>query len=75
MFIKSYTNKYKKLVFRKKNTNDSYVENGKLQKLRIFFRNITLMLNILVAKFKCNTETYNLQGYTSYANQSHLIYN
>ena len=33
------------------------------------------MLNILVAKFKCNTETYNLKEYKSYANQSHLIYN
>ena len=66
MFIKSYSNKYNKLVFRKKNTNDLYVENGILQKLRDFFRNITRMLNILLTKFKGNIATYNLNEYKSY---------
>ena len=46
MFIKSYSNKYNKLVFRQKNTNDLYVENGILQKLRDSFLNIMRMLNI-----------------------------
>ena len=73
MFIKSYSNKYNKLVFRQKNTNDLYVENGILQKLRDFFRNITRMLNILLTKFKCNIATYNLNEYKSYTKQSHLI--
>ena len=66
MFIKSYTNNYKSFVFTKKNTNDLYVENGILQKLRDFFRNITRMLNILLTKFKGNIETYNLNEYKSY---------
>ena len=74
MFIKSYSNKYNKLVFRQKNTNDLYVENGILQKLRDFFRNITRMLNILLTKFKCNIATYNLNEYKSHAKQSQLIY-
>ena len=74
MFIKSYSNKYNKLVFRQKNTNDLYVENGILQKLRDFFRNITRMLNILLTKFKCNIATYNLNEYKSYTKQSHLIF-
>ena len=74
MFIKSYSNKYNKLVFRQKNTNDLYVENGILQKLRDFFRNITRMLNILLTKFKCNIATYNLNEYKSYTKQSHLLY-
>ena len=73
MFIKSYTNKYKNLVFRKKNTNDLYVENGILQKLRDFFCSITRMLNILLTKFKWNIATYNLNEYKSYTKQSHLI--
>ena len=62
------------LRLEKKNTNDWYVENGILLKLRDFFRNITRMLNILLAKFKCNIETYNLNEYKSYTNQSHLTY-
>ena len=66
MFIKSYTNNYKSFVFTKKNTNDLYVENGILQKLRDFFRNITRMLNILLTKFKGNIATYNLNEYKSY---------
>ena len=74
MFIKSYINKYKNLAFRKKNTNDWYVENGILLNLRDFFSNITCMLNILLAKFKCNIETYNLNENKSYTNQSHLTY-
>ena len=74
MFIKSYSNKYNKLVFRQKNTNDLYVENGILQKLRDFFRNITRMLNILLTKFKCNIATYNLNEYKSHTKQSQLIY-
>ena len=74
MFIKSYSNKYNKLVFRQKNTNDLYVENGILQKLRDFFRNITRMLNILLTKFKWNIATYNLNEYKSYTKQSHLFY-
>ena len=59
---------------KKKNTNDLYVENGILQKLRDFFRNITRMLNILLTKFKCNIATYNLNEYKSYTEQSHLLY-
>ena len=74
MFIKSYSNKYNKLVFRQKNTNDLYVENGILQKLRDFFRNITRMLNILLTKFKCNIATYNLNEYKRHAKQSHTNY-
>ena len=46
MFIKSYTNKYNNLVLRQKCTNNLYVENGILQKLRDSFLNITRMLNI-----------------------------
>ena len=57
-----------------KNTNDLYVENGILQKLRDFFRNITRMLNILLTKFKGNIATYNLNEYKSYTKQSHLIF-
>ena len=74
MFIKSYSNKYNKLVFRQKNTNDLYVENGILQKLRDFFRNITRMLNILLTKFKCNIATYNLNEYKRHTKQSHTNY-
>ena len=74
MFIKSYTNKYKNLVFIKKTANDSNVENSILQKLRYFFRNITRVLRILLAKFKCNKATYNLNEYKSYTKQSHLLY-
>ena len=73
MFIKSYTNKYKKLVLRKKNTNDLYAENDILQKLRDFFRNVTRMLNTLLSKFKWNIATYNLNEYKSYTKQSHLV--
>ena len=73
MFIKSYPNKYKNLVLRKK-TNDLYAENDILEKLRYFFCNITRMLNILLAKFKWNIATYNLNEYKSYTKQSHLIY-
>ena len=74
MFIKSYSNKYNNLVFRQKSTNDLYVENGILQKLRDCFLNITRMLNILLTKFKCNIATYNLNEYKSYKKQSHLLY-
>ena len=55
-------------------TSDLYVENGILQKLRDFFRNITRMLNILLTKFKGNIATYNLDEYKSYTKQSHLIF-
>ena len=74
MFIKSYTNKYKNLVFREKGANDLYVENDILQKLRDFFFNITRMLNIILTKFKCNIAAYNLKQYKSYTKQSQLIY-
>ena len=47
MFIKSYTNKYNNLVLRQKCTNNLYVENRILQKLRDCFLNTTRMLNIL----------------------------
>ena len=73
MFIKSYTNKCKNLVLRKKNRNDLYAENDILQKLRDFFRNITRMLNILLIKFKWNMATYNLNEYKSHTKQSQLI--
>ena len=74
MFIKSYTSKYNNHVFRQRSTNDLYVENGILQKLRDYFLNITRMLNILFTKFKYNIGTYNLNEYKSYTNQSQLIY-
>ena len=74
MFIKSYTNKYKNPVLRKKETNDLYAENNILQKLRDFFCNITRMLNISLTKFKWNISIYNLNEYKSYRKQSHLIY-
>ena len=45
MFIKSYTNKYSNLVLRQKCTNNLYVENGILQKLRDCFLNTTRTLN------------------------------
>ena len=73
MFIKSYTNKYKNFVFRKKHTNDLYVENDILQKLRDLFRNITRMLSILLTKFKGNIATYNLNENKSYKKQSHRM--
>ena len=72
--MKSCTNKYNNLVLRQKSTNDLYVENGILQKLRYCFLNITRMLNILLTKFKCNIATYNLNEYKSYTKQSQLIY-
>ena len=74
MFVKSYTNKYNNLVFRQKNTNDLYVENGALQKLRDCFLNINHILNILFTKFKCNITTCNLNEYKSHTKQSQLIY-
>ena len=74
MFIRKYTNKYDNLVFRKKSTNDLYVENDILQKLRDCFLNITRMLNILLTKFKSNIGTYNLNEYKSHAKQSQLNY-
>ena len=74
MFIKSYTNKYKNPVLRKKETNDLYAENNILQKLRDFFCNITRMLNTSLTKFKWNISIYNLNEYKSYRKQSHLIY-
>ena len=48
MFIKSYSDKSNNLVFRQESTNDLYVENSILQKLRDCFLNITSMLNILL---------------------------
>ena len=63
MFIKSYTNKCNNLVLRQKCTNNLYVENGILQKLRDCFLNTTRMLNILRTKFKYNIATYNLNEY------------
>ena len=74
MFIKSYTNKYNNLLFRQKCTNDFYVENDILQKLRDCFLNITRMLNVLLTKSQYNIATYNLDEYKSYAKQSQLIY-
>ena len=74
MFIKSYTNKYNNLLFRQKYTNDFYVENDILQKLRDCFLNITRMLNILLTKSQYNIATYNLDEYKSYTKQSQLIY-
>ena len=59
MFIKSYTNKYNNLVLRQKCTNNLYVENDILQKLRDPFLNTTRMLNILRTKFKYNIATHN----------------
>ena len=44
MFIKSFTNNF---VLRQNCTNNLYVKNGILQKLRDCFLNITRMLNIL----------------------------
>ena len=66
MFIKSYANKDNNLVLRQKSTNNLYVENGILQKLRHCFLNIPRMLNILHIKFKYNIATYNLNEYKSY---------
>ena len=66
MFIKSYANKYNNPAFRQESTNNLYVENGILQRLRDCFLNITCMLNILPTKFKCNMATYNLNEYKSY---------
>ena len=60
MFIKSYTNKYNNLALRQKFTNNLYVENSILQKLRDCFLNTTRMLNILRTKFKYNIATYTL---------------
>ena len=74
MFIKSYTDKYNNLVLRQKCTNNLYVENGILQKLRDCFLNITRMLNILRIKFKYNIATYNLNEHKCYTKQSQLIY-
>ena len=74
MFIKSYSNKSNILVFRQESTNDLYVENGILQKLRDCFLNITRMLNVLLTKFKCNIATYNLNECKSHTKQSQLIY-
>ena len=74
MFIKSYTNKYNKLVLRQKITNNLYVENSILQKLKDCFLDITPMLNILCTKFKYNIAEYNLNEYKSYTKQSRLIY-
>ena len=67
---RSYTNKYNNLVFRQESTNDLYVENSILQKLRDCFLNITRMLNILLTKYKCNMVAYNLNEYKSYTKQS-----
>ena len=58
----------------KKSTNDLYVENDILQKLKDRFLNITHMLNILVTKFRFNMATYKLNEYKSYTKQSQLIY-
>ena len=79
MFIKSYTNKYTTIqvynfVLRQKCTNNLYVENGILQKVRDCFLNITRMLNILHTTFKYNIATYNLNEHKCYTKQSQLIY-
>ena len=71
---RSYSSKYNNLVFRQESTNDLYVENSILQKLRDCFLNITRMLNILLTKYKCNMVAYNLNEYKSYTKQSQLIY-
>ena len=73
MFIKIILTIIRTLCSEKK-TNDLYVENDILQKLRDFVRNITRMLNILLTKFKGNIATYNLNEYKSYTKQSHLIF-
>ena len=74
LFIKSYTNNNNNLVLRQKSTNNLYVENGILQKLRDCFLNITRMINILHKKLKYNIATYNLNEYKSYTKQPQLIY-
>ena len=62
------------VCFNKKSTNDFYVENGILQKLKDCFVNINDILNVLLTKFKYNIATYNLDEYKSYAKQSQVIY-
>ena len=62
------------VCFNKKSTNDFYVENGILQKLKDCFVNINGILNVLLTKFKYNIATYNLDEYKSYAKQSQVIY-
>ena len=74
MFIKSYTNKYNNLVLRQKCTNNLYVENGILQKLRDPFLNTTRMLNILRTKFKYNIATHNFNEHKYHTKQSPLSY-
>ena len=74
MFLTSYTNKYNNLVLRKKCTNNLYVENGILQKLRDCLLNITCMLNILHTKFKYNIARYNLNEHKCHTKQSQLSY-
>ena len=74
MFIKSYTNKYNNLVLRQKCTNNLYVENGILQKLRDCFPNTTRMVNILRTKFKYNIATHNLIEHKYHTKQSQLSY-
>ena len=74
MFIKSYTNKHNNLVLRQKSTNNLYVENGILKKLRDCFLNTTHMLNILRAKFKYNIARYNLNEHKCHTKQSQLYY-
>ena len=73
MFIKSYTNKYSNLVLRQKCTNNLYVANGILQKLRDCFLN-TRMLNISGIKFKYHIATYNLNEHKCHTKQSQLSY-
>ena len=74
MFIKSYTNKYNNLVLRQKCTNNLYVENGILQKLRDSFLNTTRMLNILRTKFKYTIATHNLNEHKYHTKQYPLSY-
>ena len=74
MFIKSYTNNFNNLVLRQKCTNNLYVENDILQKLRDCFLNTTRMLNILRTKFKYSIATYNLNERKCHTKQSQLSY-
>ena len=61
-------------MLRQKCTNNLYVENGILQKLRDCFLNTTRMLNILRTKFKYNIATYNLKENKCHTKQSQLSY-
>ena len=61
-------------MLRQKCTNNLYVENGILQKLRDSFLNTTRMLNILRTKFKYNITTHNLNEHKYHTKQSPLSY-